>query len=303
MSKDHPTVPEVPLDAGPTVVVDLLTQTGEGTLWDDREQVLYWLDIPPGRLYRFNPATKANDLLFQHDAAIGGTTLQEDGSLLLFCSFGTILRLDVATGQTTVIVDKIEAEHDSRFNDVEADPEGGVFCGTMPSKNHGARLYRLARDGSLTLLYDDIGLANGIGFSPDTKTMYHVDTNKRLLYAYAYDSATGYLTDRRILISNWSGEGYPDGMTVDSNGNLWVARWDGRAVYRYTPDGNAAGRIRLPVRKVSDIAFGGPGFADAFVSTAASDGRSEAEGLQAGSLFRFKPPVIGKAPFRSRVGL
>lgn len=303
MTHDHPSVPEITLDSPPEVVVDLLTETGEGTLWDARRQVLYWLDIPPGRLYRFNPETGANDLIYRHDAQIGGTTMQDDGSLLLFCSFGKILRLDPATGNTSTIVDSIEAEQDTRFNDVQADPEGGVFCGTMPSKNHEARLYRLARDGSLTLLYDDIALSNGIGFSPDTKTMYHVDTNKRLLYTFAYDKTTGNLTDRSILISKWSGEGYPDGMTVDHDGNLWVARWDGRAVYRYAPDGNAAGRVRFPVRKVSDIAFGGPGFADAFVSTAAPDGRSENEGEKAGSLFHFKPPVKGKAPFRSRIGL
>ncbi|MGI8483178.1 MAG: SMP-30/gluconolactonase/LRE family protein, partial [Thermomicrobiales bacterium] len=268
MSNAHPTVHEIPLEAAPEVVVDLPTSTGEGTLWDDREQVLYWLDIPPGRVYRYNPATNGNDLVFQHDAAIGGTTLQEDGSLLLFCSFGTILRLDATTGKSTVIVASIEAERDTRFNDVEADPEGGVFCGTMPSKGHEARLYRLARDGSLTMLYDDIGLSNGIGFSPDMRTMYHVDTNKCLLHSFSYDKTTGNLTDRNILISKWSGEGYPDGMTVDSEGYLWVARWDGKAVYRYTPDGEAAGRVRFPVRKVSDIAFGGPGFADAYVSTA-----------------------------------
>ncbi len=302
MSTKHPVVPEIPLASPPEAVVNLATRTGEGALWDDRNNVLYWLDIPAGHLFRFDPATSSNDLIYHHNAEIGGTTLQADGTLLLFCAAGKILRLDPATGATETIVSSIKAELGSRFNDVEADPEGGVFCGTMPSQNHEARLYRLARDGSVTLLYDDIALSNGIGFSPDRGTMYHVDTNKRLLYSFQYDEATGTLADRTVLISEWSGEGYPDGMTVDREGNLWVARWDGRAVYRYSPNGTAAGRVRFPVRKMSSIAFGGESFSDAYVTTAALDGRNEHEGELAGSLFRLNLPATGKAPFRSRVG-
>jgi len=303
MTSEHPAVPTIELDSSPEVVVDLPTQTGEGPVGDDRRHVVFWLDIPPGRLYRYDPATGANDLIYQHDAMIGGTTLQDDGTMLLFCSRGTILHLDPDTGQTSTIVGSIEAEHDSRFNDVEAAPDGGVFCGTMASKDHKARLYRLAPDGSLTLLFDDLGLSNGIGFSPDRRTMYHVDTNTRITWAMDYDEQTGATSDRRKLIENPPGEGYPDGMTVDAEGDLWIARWDGRSLYRHTPEGECTGRVRFPVRKVSSVAFGGENFADAYVSTAAPDGRSKDEGEQAGSLFKVRLPATGKPPFRSRVGL
>ncbi|MGB3307903.1 MAG: SMP-30/gluconolactonase/LRE family protein [Thermomicrobiales bacterium] len=303
MTSEHPAVPTIELDSAPEVVVDLPCQTGEGPIWDDRRHVVFWLDIPPGRLYRYDPATGANDLVYQHDAMIGGTTLQDDGSMLLFCSRGAILHLDPDSGKTRIVVDSIEAEHDSRFNDVEAAPDGGVFCGTMASKDHKARLYRLAPDGSLTLLFDDLGLSNGIGYSPDRRTMYHVDTNTRITWALDYDEQTGAISNRRALIENPSGEGYPDGMTVDAQGDLWIARWDGRSLYRYTPEGECTGRVRFPVRKVSSVAFGGEDFADAYVSTAAPDGRSEDEGELAGSLFKVRLPATGKPPFRSRVGL
>ncbi len=303
MTADHYAVPLIHVETEPEVVVDLPSKTGEGPLWDVCNQVLYWLDIPPGRLYRFDPATMVNDLIHEHDAAIGGATLQDDGALLLFCSYGKILWLDPATGHTDTIVDRIEAEADSRFNDVEADPEGGVFCGTMPTEIEPARLYRLGRDGSLQLLFDDIGLSNGIGFSPDETRMYHSDTNTRRLYAFDYDRSTGSIANREILISDPPGEGYPDGMTVDSDGNLWIARWDGKAIYRHAPDGTCTGRVRFPVRKVSSIAFGGARLADAYVTTAAPDGRDQAEGMFAGSLFRVMLPATGKPPYRSRVGL
>lgn len=301
MSENHDTTPFIEPESGPNLLVDLPCKTGEGPIWDDRRNVLFWADIPPGRIYRYDPATAKNDLVFQHDHEVGGSTLQDDGSLLLFCSYGTILRLDPDTGEVSTVVASIDAEADSRFNDVEAAPDGSVLCGTMPSKSHKARLYRLLPDGTLSLLFDDIGLSNGVGFSPDRRTMYHSDTNTRRIYALDYDPESGDIANRRILIENPSGEGYPDGMTVDAEGTIWSARWDGRALYAYSPDGNPIGRVKFPVRKVSSVAFGGPDCATAFITTAASQGRDEFEGPLAGSLFAVNLGVTGVPPFRSNV--
>ncbi|MGC4193197.1 MAG: SMP-30/gluconolactonase/LRE family protein [Thermomicrobiales bacterium] len=301
MTETHESIPFIEPESGPDLLVDLPCKTGEGPIWDDRRKVLFWTDIPPGRVYRYDPATGANDLVFEHEHEVGGSTIQEDGSLLLFCSFGTILRLDPDSGTVTTVIASIAAEADSRFNDVEAAPDGSVLCGTMPSKDHAARLYRLFPDGSLTMLFDDIGLSNGIGFSPDRRTMYHSDTSKRRIYALDYDPETHAIANRRILIGDPAGEGFPDGMTVDADGTLWSARWDGRALYAYTAAGEPAGRVKLPVRKVSSIAFGGPDFATAFVTTAAASGRDEFEGHLAGSLFAVDLGVSGVAPFRSNV--
>ncbi|MGC4108605.1 MAG: SMP-30/gluconolactonase/LRE family protein [Thermomicrobiales bacterium] len=301
MTETHDATPFLEPESGPDLLVDLPCKTGEGPIWDDRRNVLFWTDIPPGRIFRYDPATGANDLVYQHAHEVGGSTLQEDGSLLLFCSFGTILRLDPDTGDVSTVIERIDAEADSRFNDVEAAPDGSVLCGTMPSQDHVGRLYRLFPDGSLTLLFDDIGLSNGIGFSPDRRTMYHSDTSTRRIYALDYNPETAEISNRRILIGDPAGEGYPDGMTVDAEGTLWSARWDGRALYAYTPEGASIGRVKFPARKVSSIAFGGPDFATAFITTAAASGRDEFEGVLAGSLFSVDLGVKGVPPFRSNV--
>lgn len=294
----------MPIDftAVPRLLVDLPCKTGEGPIWDDRRNVLFWVDIPAGRVYRYDPATGVNDLAFQHEHEVGGCTIQEDGSLLLFCSFGTILRFDPDTNAVRTVLAAIPGEEESRFNDVEATPDGSVLCGTMPSPNHLGKLYRLFPDGSITEMFDNIRCSNGIGFSPDLRTIYYTDTGAATISALDYDAETGAISNRRVLIDETGGEGMPDGMTVDANGVLWSAHWNGWRLSAFTPEGDEIGSIRFPVRKVSSIAFGGPDLATAFISTAAADGRSEHEGEQAGSLYAIDLGVMGKPPFRSKIG-
>lgn len=283
------------------LVVDEPSGTGEGPLWDEEARVLYWVDIPAGRLFAFDPAQSRNTLVHQHDGSIGGYTLQEDGSLLLFGDRGRIVHL--RDGKTTVIVDEIPAEREGRFNDVIADPRGRVFCGTMPDSEGLARLYRLELDGTLTMLFDDIGLSNGMGFSPDRSVLYHTDTSNRRIYRMDYDGESGEITNRQVLVRTPNDAGVPDGMTVDREGTIWSARWDGRALYRYSAQGELLGRVSFPVRKVSSIAFGGEDLGTAYVTTAGGEQRGEVEGDKAGSLFRINLGVRGRTPFRSRIGL
>jgi D-xylonolactonase len=302
MSTERRAVPLIEPESGPDAVVDLPCETGEGPLWDNRRQVLFWQDIPTGRLYRFDPTAGTNTIVYQHNAMIGGTTLQEDGSMILFCSERAIVHLDPDSGKTKVLVDRIPEEASNRFNDVEAAPDGGIFCGTLSGTSGApAHLYRFAPDGTLTMLFDDIGLSNGIGFSPDRRTMYLSDTNNRRIYRMDYDDTTGSVTNRSILIADHPGEGYPDGMTVDAGGDLWIARWDGRAVYRHRPDGTCVGRVLIPARKVSSIAFGGSDCRDAYVTSALGSESRPEEGELAGSLFRLRLPTRGVPPYRSRI--
>lgn len=283
------------------LVVDEPSGTGEGPLWNEAAQVLHWVDIPTGRLFAFDPAQSRNTLVYQHDGMIGGYTLQEDGSLLLFADRGQIMRL--SEGKTEVIVDEIPAEREGRFNDVIADPRGRVFCGTMPTGNDLARLYRLDPDGTLMLVFEDIGLSNGMGFSPDNAVLYHTDSNQRRIYRLDYNAESGAVSNRRVLVQTPDDGTVPDGMTVDREGTIWSARWNGRALYRYDAAGQLLGKVPFPVRKVSSIAFGGEDFGTAYVTTAGGENRGEVEGDKAGSLFRVNLGVQGRAPFRSRIGL
>jgi len=295
---DAGTVLDVP---EPELVVDEPSETGEGPLWNEDERALYWVDIPAGRLFRYAPSTGTNELAYQHDGMIGGYTFQADGSMLLFGMRGQIVRWNAGAIET--VVSDIPAERDGQFNDVIADPHGRVFCGTMPTDDHLARLYRLDLDGSLTELFDDIGLSNGLGFSPDNRILYHTDSNHRRIFRLDYDAGTGDLANRATLIQTPDDEGVPDGMTVDTDGSIWSARWDGHALYRYSADGAMLGKVPFPVRKVSSVTFGEDNYATAYVTTAGGGARGDVEGQTAGSLYRIDLGVRGRAPFRSRIGL
>ena len=285
----------------PELVADTRCQTGEGPLWHPDEQAVYWVDIPAGQLFRYDPATGRHELVYESPGeAIGGFTLQADGALLLFQSRRAIRRW--RAGRVETVVAEIPEERAGRFNDVIADPDGRVFCGTMPIGDRPGVLYRLDRDGSIRPVFDDAGVSNGMGFTPDLRRMYHTNSLKRLIVVFDYDRASGELSNRQDVVRVPEEGGIPDGMTVDANGDVWSARWDGSALYKYNPVGEELLRIPFPAKKVSSIVFGGPELDDAYVTTAGGQDRAN-EGPGAGALFRIRLGVRGVPEFRSRVGL
>jgi D-xylonolactonase len=231
-------------------------------------------------------------------APIGGFTIQEDGSLLLFMDKGGIgIWKD---GELTMKVQQLAGEADSRFNDVIADPEGRVFCGTMSSSTHPGALYRLDTDGTIHKVITGVGTSNGMGFTPDRTQMYYTDTRKHTIDLLNYDRKTGALSNRRVFVRIPEDEGGPDGMTVDAEGYVWSARWDGGHVFRYAPDGTLDMQIPFPAKKVSCVTFGGENYEDMYVTTAGGDNK-EVEGPGAGALFRVKTGIGGVPEFRSKV--
>lgn len=286
----------------PELIADYQCVTGEGPLWHPDEQRLYWVDIPQGRLFRYDPATGAHEQCLQLPDALGGFTVQADGALLLFMARGAVKLW--RNGELSTVIEEIPAERASRFNDVIADPDGRVFCGTMPSPDHLGRLYRLDTDGTLTELLDGIGCSNGMGFTLGRKQMYYTDTTARQIYLFDYDEATGAITNQRVFVQTASGdgEGSPDGMTVDAEGYVWSARWGGRCVVRYAPDGSEVQRISFPANQVSCATFGGPDYSDMYVTTAGGHDKA-VNGSGAGALFRVNLGIQGMPEFRSRIGL
>ncbi len=273
--------------------------TGEGPLWHPDEKKVYWLDIPPGKLFRYDPATGEHEQCFEADRPIGGYTIQEDGSLLLFMGRGRIARWQ--DGKLTDVVEEIEDEIEGRFNDVIADPEGRVFCGTMPIGDRNGKLYRLDPNGNLTVALADAGLSNGMGFSPDLGTFYHTDTNRRTITRYDYDRTTGALSNQRTIVRETDEtRGRPDGMAVDADGNLWSARWDGYRLVQHSPEGAVLQEIEFPAKKVSSIAFGGPDLTDMYVTTAGGHDVDE-NGPNAGALYHLNIGVKGLPEFRSKI--
>lgn len=284
----------------PQLIADYACVIGEGPLWHPDERRLYWIDIENGRMFRYDPETGNHEQCYSGEI-IGGFTIQADGTLLLFGERGSI-RL-WRDGIATPVIAEIPAERESRFNDVIADPHGRVFCGTMPDGNQLGRLYRLDPSGELTVMLTGIRCSNGMGFTPDRKHMYYTDSEAYTIYLLDYDEESGSLSNQRVFASNPQEEGLPDGMAVDSEGNIWSARWDGGCLVRYTADGALVERLEFPARKVSSVTFGGDGYSTMYITTAGGD-KKETEGDGAGALFRIdNSGFMGRPPFRSRIGL
>ena len=286
----------------PELVADYGCATGEGPLWHPMESRVYWADIPRGRLFRFDPYSRRHEMIYEGRVA-GGFTIQADGSLLLFMDDCAVAVL--RDGKPDFVVDEIPDQRGNRFNDVIADPRGRVFCGTMPHPDgRPATLYRMDADGSLTVVLDDAGLSNGMGFTSDRTSMYHTDSLARTIYKYDYDVETGELSNRRVFVQTPedAAGSIPDGMTVDASDCVWSARWDGSALYRYAPNGAEIARVDFPVKKVSSATFGGRALTDIYVTTAGGDDKPN-EGPGAGALFKLNAGVRGKPEFLSRVGL
>ncbi len=172
---------------------------------------------------------------------------------------------------------------------------------TENAPGHLGRLYLLNLDGSLKQLLDGITVSNGMGFTPDETGFYHTDSEKRCISLFDYDKTTGEIGNRRAFATIPEGEGVPDGLTVDAEGSVWSARWNGGCLVRYTPGGVEDLRIPFPqARKVSSLTFGGDDYRDLYVTTAGGNNR-ERNGPGAGALYRLRQGRQGRPEFLSRI--
>lgn len=280
-------------------IADYACETGENPLWHPFEKRLYWCDIPQGRIFRYDPVSGFHEQCYE-GRVVGGFTIQNDGSLLLFMDRGTVAIW--RDGNITEVVSEIEAERGSRFNDVIADPRGRVFCGTMSSGDCKGRLYRLDVDGSIRPVLEGIGCSNGMAFTQDQKGFYHTDSFAREIYLFDYNIDDGTLSNQRVIASFADSIGLPDGATLDADGRLWSALWDGACIVRLLPDGHIEKRIMLPTPQVSSLTFGGEDYSDIYITTASGNCKDKNEML-AGALFRVRTQVRGVPEFLSRVSV
>lgn len=273
---------------------------GENPLWDHRRGLLYWEDIPNGRLFVFDPATGEDCMIHEASEQIGGFTFQPNGELLLFRETDIALRHDDGRIDSILPFDQPDIP---RFNDVIADPRGRVFAGTMGHQTtHGVAtggLFRVDPDRTVTALWLGTTCSNGMAFSPDGQTFYWTDSPARTIWAFDYDRASGELAHRRVHVDSTDLAGVPDGMTIDTEGNLWSARWDGYRIDIYNPAGKPIDRIDMPVAKVSSCCWGGADLDELYVTTA---GGSAASDTADGALYRITGTgARGAAEFRSRI--
>ena len=278
------------------VVADVPCLLAEGPLWHPDEGRLYWTDIDGKRIYRLDPDTGKVQIACEPLMRVGGMTLQPDGAIALFGDDGKIsLLLD---DQLTPILPGHPEEQGNRFNDVFADPLGRVFAGTMSTPERQGRLYRVDPDLSCHLLLEGIGCSNGMGFTPDGKQMYYTDTSAGTIYRFDYDEATGAITNQTTFLKFTEG-GLPDGMTVDAEGNLWVAFWGGSCVRCFGSDGAEKARVDLPAECVTCPVILPDG--RMYVTSAGGDRRKDENDL-GGAVFLIRLDVAGVPEYRSRLG-
>jgi sugar lactone lactonase YvrE len=215
------------------------------------------------------------------------------GGIVVATETGVIL-LDAYDSPTPLC--EILSEDGIRMNDGGCDPQGRFWCGSMAydARAGAGSLYRVEPDGSVATVLTDVTISNGIGWSPDGATAFYVDTTTGRIDAFAFDGASGELSDRRPFAEIEPGLGQPDGIAIDAEGGVWVALWEGGAVRRYSPDGALDAVVPLPCGLVTACAFGGPDLDELFITTS-REGLPPGADPAGGALFRCLPGVRGQA--------
>ncbi|MEV6170233.1 SMP-30/gluconolactonase/LRE family protein [Streptomyces sp. NPDC051954] len=236
---------------------------GEGPTWDAGAQRLLWIDILGARLHTYEPGSGRRTIrtLDQH---IGAVKPRSGGGLVLNLRDGVAL-LDPDDTFRWLHHEPVPGR---RANDAAVAPDGSLWAGTMryDEAPGGGTLSRLTGAGSVETVLDDVAVSNGTGWSPDGRLMYYIDSPTRRIDVF--DHENGRVTNRRPFISTEDGAGFPDGLTVDADGCVWVALWDGAAIRRYTPTGTLDRVIPLPTPRVTACTFGGPDLTDLYITTA-----------------------------------
>jgi D-xylonolactonase len=285
-------------------VWDLGAELGEGPVWLPQDEAVWFVDIKGHKVHRFQPSTEAKQ---SWDAPGQVTFLAPlaDGRFLVGLKTG-LHWFDPKTGAFDLMAAFEPAELDNRTNDGFVDGEGRLWFGTMHDgeTNPTGALYRLGADGKPLRCDDGYVITNGPTASPDNRILYHVDTLKRVIYAFDIAQG-GALENRREFVRIARSGAHPDGPVTDAEGCVWSALFGGWGLDRFSPDGQPAGRIEVPCANVTKGAFGGPDLKTLYITTAwkgMSDEERRAQ-PQAGGLFRVELPVGGLAQNILREGV
>jgi sugar lactone lactonase YvrE len=270
---------------------------GEGPRWNAAEQRLYWVDfIENQNIHSWQPATQEL-LTYRTEAPVTALGFRRTGGLIV-ATRGQIATFNLAT-KTLSAFTTVDDRPSMRLNDGAVDANGRFWVGSMnsekPEEPHGS-LYRFDSDGTVHMMDSGFTVSNGLGWSPDQRTFYFIDTHRRVIYAYGYSAATGSISNRRVFAKTVEADGFPDGLAVDSEGHVLVAFWGGWKIIRYDPDGKQEREIRFPVANPTACAFGGRDRDELYVTTArlALTKEELAEQPMAGDLFRVRMNIQGQ---------
>ncbi len=270
-------------------IVDSRAEVGESPFWDHRDGLLWWVDIPAGRVHCHDPAGANRS--WEWGEAVGCLAVREAGGLLLATRSG-FHRFDPESGERRAIADPEADLPDSRFNDGATDPRGRFWAGTTSERADGlarGRFYRLDPDDRVTTHFEQVHLTNGLAFSPGGERMYFSDSAPavRILCCCDYDPDSGEPGGPRLFFDTRAVAGRPDGGTVDADGCYWMAGVGGWQLLRLTPAGEIDRVVDMPVERPTKPMFGGRDLDVLYVTSSAlgiTPG-TESRQPQAGGLF------------------
>jgi sugar lactone lactonase YvrE len=276
------------------VALDVADELGEGPWWSVDHQCLWRVDIPGRLLHRWRPSD-GDEQTHRMPGDIGFAVPMDDGRLVVGLRQGVAV-FDPAAGSVKVLAHPAPDRPELRFNDGKTDRDGRLWGGTLTDdeREPTAALHRLSDEGTLLTVVDGVVVSNGLGWSPDGRTMYYTDSGPQTIWAFDFDPETAAATGRRIFARDT--DHYPDGLTVDAEGGVWSAKWDGSRVVRYDSDGTVSAVVEAPVARPTSCMFGGPGLETLYVTSArvGLDPDELAE-TPAGSVLAVEPGVAGIA--------
>jgi sugar lactone lactonase YvrE len=278
------------------LIFDAKAVLAEGPCWNAEQRMLYWVDILGKSFGRFDPETGLNED-FSIGEYVGAVVCAGENEVVLATQSG-FQSYQMKQRKLTPLVDPESHLPENRFNDGKCDAKGRFWAGTMEiiEKKATGSLYVLETDHSYRKVYDGVGVSNGIEWSLDEKEMYYIDSMKKLVLAFDFDASKGEISNPRTLIDFQSEKGFPDGMTIDEEGMLWIAHWDGWQVSRWNPrTGQKLDSISVPAAKVTSCVFGGDELDILYITTAHKGLLEEQMRDQphAGGIFAVKPGVKG----------
>jgi sugar lactone lactonase YvrE len=275
---------------------------GECPVWDPLQQCLFWTDMVGRKFQLYDWVTRKHEII-NEGIEIAGFRRNRPGGYVVTNTAG--IWTWNGSGELELVASSVDGSA-LQMNDCTADSAGRLVAGTVfynpDSKYELGRLISVDTTGKVTVLDDGIHLSNGLGFSPDERTLYFADTAARKIYAYDYDIETGTTRNRRTFVNVPRSEGLPDGLSVDVHGFLWSAQWYGSCVARYDPDGKEERRIHTPAKQTSSVTFGGPELDELYITSAGASepmpimppGYDPVSGFFGGPLYRMRIGIQGQ---------
>ncbi|NOU75071.1 SMP-30/gluconolactonase/LRE family protein [Paenibacillus sp. LMG 31458] len=278
------------------IVHSQIAELAEGPCWDVDGKLLYWVDIPAGKIHILNLETRVEKMI-AIGQQVGAIALRKSGGAILAAQHGFYF-LDLDTEKLVHLADPEAHLPDNRFNDGKCDARGRFWAGTMSmnGKKEEGSLYCMDPNMTVRKMLGNVSVSNGISWSPNNRIMYYIDSMTKQVNAFDYELETGEISNPRVVVQIPEGQGIPDGMTTDTEGMLWIALWGGYKVSRWNPmNGSLLDEIKVPAAQVTSCVFGGETLDQLFI-TSAWQGLNQQQKLEqpyAGAIFSVQLKVKG----------